>query len=174
MNRGVTIWLTGYSGAGKTTIANHLHKKLRERSIVAETIDGDTIRQKLCKDLGYSREDRCTNIARIGFVAELLSRHGIWVIVAAISPYRDARADVRRSIDQFVEVYVRCPIKECERRDIKGLYRRARAGEIKSFTGISDPYEEPIAPEIVCDTEKETIEESIGRIISGLQHLHYL
>ena len=166
--RGFTIWLTGLSGAGKTTISTRLGEVMAERSVACERLDGDTLRQTLCKDLGFSTQDRWTNILRIGFVAKMLSRHGVCVIVSAISPYRAAREEVMATIPDFVEVYVKCPIAICEQRDVKGLYRKARNGMLERFTGIGDCYEEPHQPAIVCDTEIETVEESVDKIISGL------
>lgn len=166
---GFTIWLTGYSGAGKSTISLHLRERLSEMNIPCETLDGDIVRQNLSSDLGYSKEDRCTNIMRLGFVAELLSRNGICVIVSAISPYRSARDGVRKKIKNFIEVYVKCPIEECERRDVKGLYKKAKNLELNNFTGISDPYEEPINPEITCHTEIEKIEDSVKKILLCLE-----
>jgi len=168
MKKGFTIWLTGYSGAGKTTISGLLQKNLLEKCIACEVLDGDIIRQNLSKGLTFSKEDRCLNILRIGFVAEMLTRHGVCVIVSAISPYRCARDTVREKIGNFVEVHIKCSINECERRDTKGLYKKAKDGEIKNFTGIDDPYEDPINPEIVCDTESETVEESVAHILTWL------
>lgn len=168
MKTGFTIWLTGYSGSGKTTISKQLHQHLLAKSIPCEVLDGDVIRQNLSKGLTFSREDRCENILRIGFVAEMLSRHGVCVIVSAISPYQTARDNVRQKIKKFVEVHVSCSIEECERRDVKGLYLRAKNGEIPNFTGISDPYEDPFDPEIICNTEKESVEESTEKILQTL------
>jgi adenylylsulfate kinase len=172
--KGFTIWLTGYSGSGKTSIANELHKRLIERTIPCEVLDGDVIRQHLSKGLTFSKEDRCENIKRIGYVAEVLSKHGVCVIVSAISPYKSARDAVRTKIPAFIEVYVKCTIEECERRDVKGLYKKARLGEIKNFTGISDPYEEPVDPEVICYTETETIEDSVNKILACLETLHLI
>lgn len=172
--KGCTVWLTGYSGAGKTTISRELEQRMLERGIPCEILDGDAVRTHLSKDLGFSREDRCTNILRIGFVAELLARHGVCVIVSAISPYRNARDLVRERIDNFAEVYVRCPIATCEKRDVKGLYKKARNGEIRQFTGISDCYEEPIHPEIICDTETENIGQSVDKVLAGLEKMNFI
>lgn len=174
MKKVFTVWLTGFSGSGKTTISGQLHKKLLEKSIPCEVLDGDVIRQNLSKGLTYSKEDRCENILRIGFVAEILTRNGVCVIVSAISPYRCARDSVREKINHFVEVYIKCSIQECARRDIKGLYKKVRNGEIKNFTGIDDPYEEPVNPEIICDTETETVEESVKNVLSTLERLDYI
>jgi adenylylsulfate kinase len=168
MKTGFTIWLTGYSGSGKTTISKQLHQHFITKNVPCEVLDGDLIRQNLSKGLTFSREDRCENILRIGFVAEMLSRHGVCVIVSAISPYKEARDNVRQKIKNFVEVHVSCPIEECERRDVKGLYQKAKSGEIANFTGISDPYEDPFNPEITCNTAAESIEESTEKILKEL------
>lgn len=174
MDQGVTIWLTGLSGAGKSTIAQRLSAVLQAAGERVEVLDGDVIRTNLSKGLGFSKEDRDTNIRRIGFVAQLLTHHGAVVITAAISPYREIRDEVRAGIGRFVEVYVKCSLKELIRRDIKGLYQKALRGEIPNFTGISDPYEEPLSPEVVVDTEKETVEESVHKVLSRLGELGYL
>jgi adenylylsulfate kinase len=174
MKKGLTIWLTGYSGAGKTTLANNVKNILTHRGHSCELLDGDVIRQHLSLGLGFSKEDRCENIRRIGFVAELLSRHGIIVIVSAISPYKSARDEVHNRIPHFIEVYIKCSIEECERRDVKGLYKKAKAGELNFFTGISDPYEEPDKPDIICNTEFETVEQSTQQIIESLERLRYV
>ncbi|TDX01440.1 adenylyl-sulfate kinase [Dinghuibacter silviterrae] len=165
---GYTVWLTGFSGAGKTTIAHRLSATLTSLAHPVEVLDGDAIRASLSKGLTFSREDRCENILRLGFVSELLSRHGVGVIVSAISPYRSARDMVRGRIPNFIEVHVKCSIGECERRDVKGLYKKVRAGEISHFTGIDDPYEEPADPEVTCCTELETVEESTAKICAEL------
>ena len=165
---GFTIWLTGYSGAGKTTLSREIYRYLMELGIPCEILDGDAVREHLSSGLGFSKKDRCTNIRRIGYVAELLSRNGVCTIVSAISPYRAAREEVRSRITRFVEVFVNCSIEECERRDIKGLYKKARCGELSNFTGISDPYEEPLCAEVVCYTETENLDESMSKIINYL------
>ena len=172
--RGFTLWLTGLSGAGKSTLAVAVSKELRDRGIPVEVLDGDEVRQNLSKGLGFSREDRDTNIRRIGYVAKLLARNGIAVITAAISPYRAIRDEVRGEIGAFVEVYVKASLDQCVRRDTKGLYRRALAGEIPQFTGVSDPYEEPLSPELVIDTESEQIADSASRVIDRLFELGHL
>ena len=172
--RGFTLWLTGLSGAGKSTLAAAVSKELRDRGIPVEVLDGDEVRQNLSKGLGFSREDRDTNIRRIGYVAKLLARNGVAVITAAISPYRAIRDEVREEIGAFVEVYVKASLDECIRRDTKGLYRRALAGEIPQFTGVSDPYEEPLAPELVIDTEREEVADSASRVIDRLLELGHL
>jgi adenylyl-sulfate kinase len=166
---GLTVWLTGLSGAGKSTIAERLDAELRGRGHGVEVLDGDLVRQNLSAGLGFSKEDRDTNIRRIGFVAELLTRHGVIVIVAAISPYRAARDDVHRRIGRFLEVYVRCPVDELVRRDVKGLYRRALAGEIAHFTGVSDPYEEPEAADVVIDTSRIDVDTSVHRVLEAIE-----
>jgi adenylylsulfate kinase len=172
--RGFTLWLTGLSGAGKSTLATAVAHELRRRGVRVETLDGDEVRQNLSKGLGFSREDRDTNIRRIGYVAKLLTRNGVIAISAAISPYRAVRDEVRREIGAFVEVHVKASLEECVRRDTKGLYARALAGEIAQFTGVSDPYEEPLAPELVVDTEREDVATSAARVIDRLVELGYL
>jgi adenylylsulfate kinase len=169
-NKGFVIWLTGLSGAGKSTLAQGISKYLKAAGFRVELLDGDEVRENLSRGLGFSKEDRDTNIRRIGFVARLLARNGVAVLGAAISPYQQPRDDVRRSIEaddiRFVEVFVRCPLHELIQRDVKGLYAKALAGEIKHFTGISDPYEEPLSPDIIVDSSVESIEESTSRILS--------
>jgi adenylylsulfate kinase len=172
--RGVTIWFTGLSGAGKTTITRALERKLREQDYPVEILDGDVVRENLTKGLGFSKEDRDENIRRIGFVANLLTRHGVIVLVSAISPYREIREEVKQRIGDFVEVFVNAPLAVCEDRDVKGLYKRARNGEIKSFTGIDDPYEPPLNPEVECRTDQETIEESLAKVWQKLEEMGYL
>ena len=172
--RGVTVWLTGLSGAGKTTITQALEEKLRNHDYPLEVLDGDIVRTNLTKGLGFSKEDRDENIRRIGFVSHLLTRNGVIVIVSAISPYRQMREEVRGKIGDFVEVFVNAPLAVCEGRDVKGLYKKARAGEIKSFTGIDDPYEPPLHPEVECRTDLETLEESVAKVWTKLQELGYL
>lgn len=172
--KGVTVWFTGLSGAGKTTISRAVEEKLRAQDLKLEILDGDIVRTNLTKGLGFSREDRDENIRRIGFVSHLLTRNGVIVLVSAISPYRSTRDEVRQRIRDFVEVYVNAPLAVCEERDVKGLYKKARAGEIANFTGISDPYEPPEAPEIICNTSEEELEESVAKVIEGLTRLGYL
>jgi adenylylsulfate kinase len=166
--QGLAIWFTGLSSSGKTTLARRLHDRLRTDGHRVELLDGDEIRHNLCRDLGFSKADRDENIRRIAYVAELLTRNGVIVIVSAISPYRAARAQAREHIGNFVEVYVNAPLAVCERRDLKGLYRRARAGTLHGMTGVDDPYEAPLAPEIECHTDQETPHESIGIVLAGL------
>ena len=172
--RGVTIWFTGLSGAGKTTICRAVENELRAQGYPIEVLDGDIVRENLTKGLGFSKADRDTNIRRIGFVSHLLTRNGVIVLVSAISPYREVREEVRQTIGDFVEVFVNAPLEVCEERDVKGLYKRARAGEIKQFTGIDDPYEPPLNPEVECRTNEETLEESVGKVFSMLEQLGYL
>lgn len=168
-HEGFTVWFTGLSGAGKSTLANALAEELRARGLKVEVLDGDVIRQNLSKGLGFSKEDRDTNIRRIGWVCEVLSRNGVAAIAAAISPYREVREEVRSKIKHFVEVYVEVPLEVAIERDVKGLYKRALAGEIQNFTGISDPYEPPLNPEVVCRTAEETVEESVAKILGYLE-----
>jgi len=173
--KGFYLWFTGLSGSGKTTLTNLLVKELRARGSKLEVLDGDIVRENLSKGLGFSKEDRDTNIRRIAFVANLLSRNGVPVITAAISPYREIRDEARQLMDErFIEVYLKASVEACEQRDVKGLYAKARAGEIKEFTGVSDPYEPPKHPEIVCDTENETPEQSAQKIIDYLEERELL
>lgn len=167
---GVAIWLTGMSGAGKSTIASRLHEILVENGHRLEVLDGDEIRRELSRDLTFTREDREANVARIAYVASLLVKHGVTVIAAAISPYAQSRERARERIERFIEVYVRCNIDELTRRDVKGLYARALRGEIAHFTGISDPYEAPENPEVIVDSSLETVEESVAKILAVLEN----
>jgi adenylylsulfate kinase len=168
--QGFCLWFTGLSGSGKTTITTHLVKELRKRGSKLEVLDGDIVRENLSKGLGFSKEDRDTNIRRIAFVANLLSRNGVPVITAAISPYREIRNEAREMMDdRFIEIYTKAPLEVCEERDVKGLYAKARAGEIKEFTGISDPYEPPESPELVIETDKQSPEESAHQILAFLE-----
>jgi adenylyl-sulfate kinase len=166
---GFVLWLTGLSGAGKSTVAAKLAPALAERGHRVELLDGDDVRTNLCQGLGFSREDRDTNIARIGYVAAKLAKHGVAVLVAAISPYRQARDQVRTSVDRFVEVHVAAPVATCAQRDPKGLYAKALAGQIKHFTGVSDPYEPPVDPEIVLHTETQTVDDSVHQVLAWLE-----
>ncbi|MCH8300872.1 MAG: adenylyl-sulfate kinase [Candidatus Marinimicrobia bacterium] len=169
--QGTTLWMTGLSGAGKTTIANLLAEKLIRRGEKVEILDGDVIRTNLSKGLGFSKEDRETNLMRIGFVCRLLSRNGAIAIAAAISPYDYIRKNLRKEDENFIEVYVNAPIEKCIERDVKGLYKKALAGEIKQFTGIDDPYEAPEDAEIEVHTDKETVEESVEFILRRMEEL---
>jgi bifunctional enzyme CysN/CysC len=166
---GLTVWLTGLSSAGKTTISQAVYEKLWARGHRVEWLDGDVVRQHLSKGLGFSKEDRDENIRRIGFVAELLTRNGVIALVSAISPYRSVRDEIRGRIGNFLEVYVHAPLEVCEQRDIKGIYRRARAGEIHGVTGVDDPYEPPLAPEVECRTDRETLLESMERVLEAVE-----
>ena len=167
--RGVTVWFTGLSGAGKTTIAHQLEQVLRERGRNVEILDGDVVRTHLSKGLGFSKEDRDINIRRIGFVCHLLARNGVVAIASAISPYRDVRGEVREMVGDFVEVFVNAPLEVCEERDVKGLYKKARAGEIKEFTGISAPYEAPEKAELLVKTHEQSVEQSTAQILGYLR-----
>jgi adenylyl-sulfate kinase len=174
VSKGFIVWFTGLSGAGKSTVANALQAEIQRRGRHVELLDGDEVRTHLSKGLGFSKEDRDTNIRRIGYVARLVARSGGVAITAAISPYRDVRDEVRAQAPGFVEVYMRCPIETLTDRDTKGLYRKALAGEIANFTGVSDPYEEPLHPEVVCDTALETPDQSLAKIIQALERLGHL
>lgn len=175
MSQGFTLWFTGLSGAGKTTLTDAILPQLRARGVKVEVLDGDEVRTNLSKGLGFSKEDRDTNIRRIGYVSRLLSRNGVGVIAAAISPYREIRDEVRQSIEgegiRFVEVFVKASLDTLVARDVKGLYKKAIAGEIKQFTGVSDPYEEPLNPEVLVSSDSETVEESAAKIIARLESL---
>jgi adenylylsulfate kinase len=172
---GFTIWFTGLSGSGKTTLANLVGQELLGRGMTPEILDGDMMRTHLCKGLGYSKEDRDTNIRRIGWVCQLLTRHGLPNIAAAVSPYREVRNEVRQLVEtaggvgSFIEVFTNCPLEVCEKRDPKGLYKKARVGEIANFTGISDPYEPPGKPELMLNTAKESPDESAKQVIATLR-----
>jgi adenylyl-sulfate kinase len=169
MHQGFTLWFTGLSGAGKSTLAEHLAARWRERGYKFEILDGDEVRTHLSKGLGFSKEDRDTNIRRIGYVAKLLARNGVIAITAAISPYREIRDEVRSWHENFVEVYVQAPLETLVDRDVKGLYKKAIAGEIKNFTGVSDPYEAPENPDVTVDSSKETVEQSADKIEAHLR-----
>jgi len=173
-DRGFTLWFTGLSGAGKTTLARALEPVLRERGLKIERLDGDIVRQSLTKDLGFSKEDRNLNIDRVTFVAKLLTRNGVAVLCSFISPYRARRQESRDEIGEFVECFVDCPLEVLIDRDVKGLYKKALAGEIANFTGISDPYEAPEQPDIIVNSATQTIEESVGIIVSRLEELGYV
>ena len=167
--QGFTLWLTGLSGAGKTTVAVALEKLLQERGLLIERLDGDTVREGLTRDLGFSKEDRDKNIERVAFVAKLLSRNRVGVVASFISPYREARDNVRKQTTNFIEVFVNAPLEVCAARDVKGLYAKAFAGQIQGFTGVNDPYEPPENPEIVHQTDQETLDQSVNIIVSYLE-----
>ncbi len=170
-NKGFTLWFTGLPCCGKTTVANVVAEKLREKGLRVERLDGDIVRKSLTKDLGFSKEDRNTNISRVTFVAKLLSRNDVAVLCTFVSPYIARRQKTREEIEEgakFIEVFVDCPVEVCEQRDIKGMYKKAREGIIKEFTGVSDPYEAPPNPELVVDTGTESVEESVEKVLGYL------
>ncbi|MBO0783650.1 MAG: adenylyl-sulfate kinase [Ktedonobacteraceae bacterium] len=173
-NVGFTIWFTGLSGAGKSTLAEAIEQRLRQQGRNVEILDGDEVRTHLSKGLGFSREDRDTNIKRIAFVCKLLTRNGAACISAAIAPYREAREWARQEIGNFLEVYVKCPLEVCRQRDVKGLYKLVDEGKIKNFTGVDDPYEEPEHPDVVVETDQETLQESVAKILNALVERGYL
>jgi adenylyl-sulfate kinase len=172
--QGFTLWFTGMSGSGKTTLARAVEGILRERGLKVEMLDGDVVRTNLSKGLGFSKEDRDTNIKRIGFVCKLLTRNGVVAIGSAISPYRAVRDFIRQDIGRFVEVYCQCPLEVLVERDVKGLYKKALAGEIDNFTGVSDPYEEPLHAEVVANTASESPEICVAKILNKLEELNYI
>lgn len=174
MTEGFTLWFTGLSGSGKSTLANLVADELRTRGHRVEILDGDEVRTNLSKGLGFSKEDRDTNIRRIGYVCKLLARNGVVAISAAISPYRDVRDEVRKMHDRFFEVFVECPLDTLVERDVKGLYKKAIAGEIKNFTGVSDPYEAPLKAELVVNTAKQSREESLAALLSKLEAMDFI
>ena len=175
LENGCTVWFTGLSGAGKSTVSNLIEAELRKRDLRVEVLDGDVIRTHLSKGLGFSKADRDTNIRRIGWVCEVLSRNGVVAVAAAISPYREIRDEVRGKVGRFVEVYMECPVPVLAERDVKGLYKKALAGEIKNFTGVDDPYEPPLNPEVICHTDgRETPEQSAAKVIRKLEELSYI
>ena len=172
--KGVTVWFTGLPCSGKTTLAQKLSAELNRRGILCEDLDGDVTRKYLSKGLGFSKEDRDENIRRVGFVCSLLTKHGAVTTAAFVSPYRSIRAEIRGMIGNFVEVYVKCSLEKCIERDVKGMYKKAIAGEIKNFTGISDPFEEPEKPELVIESDKESADDSLKKILAKLEELGYL
>ncbi len=177
MRKGFVLWFTGLSGSGKSTLSKMVEERLLERGVPVEVLDGDEVRLNLSKGLGFSKEDRDTNIRRIGYVAKLLSRNGACAITAAISPYREIRDEVRKSVQEraaFVEAYCECSIEKLVERDVKGLYKKALAGEIANFTGVSDPYEPPLNPEVVCHTGEESSEASLNRILKTLEMMELI
>lgn len=175
MQEGFTVWFTGWSGSGKTTLAKALENELKKRGIRnIQRLDGDIVRKDLTRDLGFTKEDRDENIRRVTFVADLLSNNGVITLVSFISPYIKARDNARKRCSNFVEVYVKCSKEELIKRDMKGLYKKALAGEIENFTGISDPYEEPPNPEVAVETDKENIEECLEKIISVLEEREFI
>ena len=178
LQKGFTLWFTGLSGAGKSTLSIPISERLRALGHRVEILDGDVVRTNLSKGLGFSKEDRDTNIRRIGFVANLLSRNGVVAITAAISPYREIRDEIRQMVTGdgggFVEVYVSCPIPVLAERDVKGLYKKALAGEIKNFTGVSDPYEAPLNPEVTVESDKDSVAQGVDKVIARLQALGYV
>jgi len=172
--KGFTLWFTGLPCSGKSAVADKVAEILKDRGLRAERLDGDIVRQSLTRDLGFSKADRDENIRRVTFVAKLLTRNGVAVLTSFISPYKEIRAESRREIGTFLEVYTKCALEVCIERDVKGMYKRAMRGEIKEFTGISDPYEEPVDPEILLETDKETLDESAAKVISRLEELGYI
>lgn len=174
MTEGFTLWLTGLPGSGKSTLAHLAADELRRRGYRVEILDGDEVRTHLSKDLGFSKADRDANIRRIGYVCKLLSRNGVIAITAAISPYRETRDEVRREHQRFVEVYVKCSLEKLVERDIKGLYAKAISGEIPFFTGVSDPYEEPLSPELVIESDRDDAQTSLTRLLGTLEDLKYV
>ncbi len=165
---GLTVWFTGLSSAGKTTLSRAVRDRLLADGFRVELLDGDEVRRSLCRELGFSRADRDENVSRIAFVAELLVRHGVVVLVSAIAPYREAREKARARIHRFIEVFVNAPLEVCERRDVKGLYKRARAGELSNMTGVNDPYEAPLRPEVECRTDLEVLEQSVEKVLAEI------
>jgi adenylylsulfate kinase len=174
IKKGFTLWFTGLSGSGKSTISERVALRLQRKGVPVEILDGDVVRTHLSKGLGFTREDRDENIKRVGFVCQLLTRNGVAAIASVISPYREARDFNRQQIKDFVEVYTRCPVEICAQRDVKGLYEKAAAGEIKGFTGVDDPYEPPQNPEVVCRTDTESVDESVNKVFAKLQELGYI
>lgn len=172
--KGFTLWFTGLPCSGKSAVADRVAEILRAHNLKVERLDGDVVRKSLCRDLGFSKKDRDENIRRVAFVAKLLTRNGVAVLTSFISPYREIRDEARREIGEFIEVYVKCPLEVCMSRDVKGMYQKAIRGEIKEFTGISDPYEEPVNPELVLETDRETLDESARKVMDYLKKSGYL
>ena len=171
---GFTAWFTGLPCSGKTTVADRVAEILTDRGLRVERLDGDLVRKGLTSDLGFSKEDRNENIKRVTFVAKLLSRNGVAVLATFVSPYRERRARSRSEIENFLEIYARCPVDTCIERDVKGMYKKALAGEIQDFTGVDDPYEEPENPELILDTDKESLEESVQKVIDLMEKMKYI
>ena len=171
---GFTVWFTGLPCCGKTTVADRVAVMLRQKGYRVERLDGDIVREGLTNDLGFSKKDRDENIRRIAFVAKMLSRNQVIVLATFVSPYRAARRDARREIGRFVEVYVRCPVEICMKRDVKGMYQKAREGKIQHFTGVDDPYEEPEHPDLILDADKESVDESVNKVLQTLVKLQYI
>lgn len=174
MSKGVTVWFTGLPCSGKTTIADKVAEILKEKNLKVERLDGDIVRKGLTSDLGFSKEDRAENIKRVTFVAKLLTRNDVTVLATFVSPYIDRRQKTREEIGDFIEVYVRCSVEECIKRDVKGMYKKALAGEINGFTGIDDPYEAPPKPELIVDTDVETLDESVQKVLDTMKKMGYL
>jgi adenylylsulfate kinase len=173
-HQGFTIWFTGLPCCGKTTIANQVSVILKKRGFLVEQLDGDLIRQNFSSDLSFSKKDRDENISRATFLAKMLSRNNVVVLASFVSPYRKQRRRARKQIKNFVEVYVRCPVKICMKRDVKGMYKKALEGKIQHFTGVDDPYEEPEHPELIVDTDIESVEESVGKVLQKIEEIGYL
>jgi adenylylsulfate kinase len=173
-HQGFTIWFTGLPCCGKTTIADQVAFILKKKNYLVERLDGDLIRQNFSSDLSFSKKDRDENIRRATFLAKMLSRNNVVVLASFVSPYRKQRRRARKEIKNFVEVYVRCPVKICMKRDVKGMYRKALEGKITHFTGVDDPYEEPEDPELIVDTDIESVEESVGKVLQKIEELGYL
>ena len=170
-HEGFTLWFTGLPCSGKSTVGDGVAAILKEKGFRVELLDGDVVRKELTRDLGFSKKDRDENIMRVTFVAKLLSRNGVATLVSFISPYRELRDRARQGTTNFVEVYTKCPVEVCIQRDVKGMYQKAIKGEIKEFTGVSDPYEEPLNPEIVLETDKETVDQSVAKVVKRLEEL---
>lgn len=172
--KGVTLWFTGLPCSGKSAIADRVAEILKGKGYYAERLDGDIVRQDLTRDLGFSKKDRDENIRRVTFVSKLLTRNGVIVLTSFISPYKEMREHARKEIGSFLEVYVKCPVEVCAQRDVKGMYKKAMRGEIKEFTGVSDPYEEPERPELLIESSQEPLEQSVGRVMAKLEQLGFV
>lgn len=172
--QGCVLWFTGLPCSGKSTLADAVNEELKHRGVRVERLDGDIVRKSLTSDLGFSKEDRAENLKRVTFVSKLLSRNGAAVLCSFVSPYREARDRIRQDTTNFIEIFVKCSVEECERRDVKGMYKLAREGKIKDFTGIDDPYEDPVDPELIVDTETETLEESVHKVLEYLTERGFL